>query len=349
MDLSNIFKRVTVKDKAFLARQLATMLNSGLTLDKALKIIIAQVKNAYLKDVLENVLLDLEGGINFSEALKKHPKVFDRVFINIVVSGEAVGKLAEVLVRLADQLEKEHEFISKIKGALYYPAFIIVTMGVMAVVMMIKVIPPLKEVFDEFDSQLPWTTRTLIDISNFVAVNWLLSLIILIAVVVFAVYFFRTKQGKYILDYLAIHYTAQLGVEIYMARFSRTLSMLIQAGTPIIEAIDITSEVINNTIYQGVLKRVSAQVERGVPMSVQLEKSKDFPIIIPQMVAVGEKTGEMSHVLENLAVYYEEESDTKVKGLTSLFEPVIIVLIGIVVAFMVISIIGPIYNIAQIG
>lgn len=349
MDISQILKRVTVRDKAFLARQLATMLNSGLMLDKALKIIIAQVRNAYLRSVLENVLQDLEGGIGFSQALKRHPKVFDRVFINIVVSGEAVGKLAEVLVRLADQLEKENDFISKVKGALYYPLFIIVTMAVMAVIMMVKVIPPLQEVFSEFNAQLPWTTRTLISISGFMASNWLICLVFLIALVVFLIYFLRTKQGKYLVDYIAIHYTAELGVDIFMARFSRTLSMLIQAGTPIIEAINITGEVINNSIYQQILKRVSNQVERGIPMSVQLEKSRDFPVIIPQMISIGEKTGEMAHVLENLAIYYEEESNNKVKGLTSLFEPAIIVIIGIAVAFMVISIIGPIYNIAQIS
>lgn len=349
MDLSNFFKHVSVKDKAFLTRQLATMLNSGLTLDKALRVIIAQVKNTFLKQTIEIVLEDLEGGVSFSQALRKHPKVFDRVFVNVVISGEAVGKLAEVLVRLADQLEKEDGFMSKVKGALYYPIFIIITMGIMVGVMMVKVIPPLKEVFSELNSQLPWTTQTVINISDFVANNWLVSIIIIFVAIGLLIYFFKTRQGKYLLDYSAVHYTAGIGIDIYMARFSRTLSMLIQAGTPIIEAIDITSEVINNSIYQSVLKRVSGQVERGVPMSVQLEKSKDFPIIIPQMISVGEKTGEMSHVLENLAQYYEEESNNKVKGLTSLFEPVIIVLIGIAVAFMVISIIEPIYNIAQIG
>ena len=246
-------------------------------------------------------------------------------------------------------MEKENAFISKIRGALYYPIFIVVVMFIMAGVMMVKVIPPLKEVFAEFQTELPWTTSLLINISDFVASNWLLVVILFIGLIVLIYYFFKTRQGKGLIDYFMIHYTANLGVDIYMARFSRTLSMLIQAGTPIIKAIEITGEVMNNSIYQRTLKRVSAQVERGIPMSAQLEKSKDFPIIIPQMVSVGEKTGELEHVLENLAIYYEEESDNMVKGLTSLFEPVIIVLIGLGVAFMVFSIIVPIYNIAQLG
>ena len=349
IDFDTLLKRVSAKDKSFLVRQLATMLSSGLTLDKSLAVIIAQVKNNYLKQVLLIVLNDLEGGIAFSEALKKHPRIFDRVFVNVVISGEAIGKMSEVLLRLADQLEKENGFVSKIKGALYYPGFIIFTMIIMAGVMMVKVIPPLKEVFSEYNSQLPWTTRVLIGASDFMATYWLIFAIVFIGAIAYFMYFIKTNQGKKFIDFVAIHYTLNIGVAVYMARFARTLSMLIQAGTPIIEAIEITGEVMNNSIYQKVLTRVSDQVERGIPISVQLEKSKVFPLIIPQMIAVGEKTGELEHVLENLAVYYEEESDTKIKNLTSLFEPVIIVLIGIAVAFMVFSIIGPIYNIAQIS
>lgn len=348
MDLSSITKKASAKDKAFLARQLATMLNSGLMLDRALQVIIAQVKSGYLREILQVVLKDLESGVSFSQALKKHPKVFDRIFINVVISGEAVGKMSDVLIRLADQLEKENRFTSKIKGALYYPIFIIFTMVIMAGIMMVKVIPPLKEVFAEFDTKLPWTTRALIGISSFMEVHWIIVVGFLVGLAILIGYFIKTKQGRYLIDSAAIHYTGGIGVDIYMARFARTLSMLIQSGTPIIEAIEITGEVMNNSIYQLALKRVSSQVERGVPMSVLLEKSTDFPIIIPQMISVGEKTGELAGVLENLAIYYEEESDNKVKGLTSLMEPVIIVLIGLAVAFMVFSIIGPIYQIAQL-
>jgi len=344
-----IFNRVTIKDRAFIARQIATMLDSGLTLDKSLKILKSQTHNLLLKITLKDVIADLEAGKTFSEALKKHPRVFDRVFINIVISGEAVGKLSEVLLRLAEQLDQQHSFISKIKSALYYPVFIIFIMIIMIIVMMLKVIPPLKEVFAEFEADLPWTTTTLLSVSNFVTQYWVVVFGILGFILFFLIYLSRTKQGKKIFDRIAIDYTMELGKDIYMARFSRTLGMLVKAGTPIIEAIDITSEVINNIIYRQILRRVSKQVERGVPISTQLEKNKDFPLLVPQMISVGEKTGQLEKVLDNLAQYYEGEVDAKIKGLTSLFEPVIIIFIGLGVAFIVFSIIMPIYQIAELS
>lgn len=343
-----ILDRVTTKDKAFMARQLAIMLTSGLTLDKSLLVISAQMRNLLLKKTLETIYADIEAGMTFSEALKKHSKIFDRVFINIVVSGEAIGKLGEVLLQLANQLEAQDEFYSKIKSALYYPVFILVLMAIIVGVMMVKVIPPLKDVFSEFQSTLPWTTRSLIWMSDFIAHYWYILFILIIGFIALIVYFVRTKQGKLIIDQFIINFTFNLGKDVYMARFARTMSMLIQAGTPILEAIDITSEVVNNIIYRKILKRVSRQVEKGAPMSVQLEKSKDFPVLIPQMVAVGERTGQMETVLDNLAKYYESESDEKIKALTSLFEPIVVVAIGIGVAFVVFAIIMPIYQIAQL-
>ncbi len=345
----SLFNRVTTKDKAFVARQLATMLSSGLTLDKALTILHSQIKNPLLKKTLKQVIEDLKKGKTFSEALKIHPKVFDRIFVNIVVSGEAVGKLAEVLTRLADQLEQQDVFISKVRNGLYYPLFIIFVMMIIMILMMIYVIPPLKEVFEEFGSQLPWTTTALINISDFVATYWMIVFSVLGILIVLMIYFFRTKQGKLILNKIAINYTSGLGKDIYMARFAQTMSMLIQAGTPIIEAIEITGEVMNNIVYQRVLSRVMKQMEKGVPMSVQLEKSKSFPTLIPQMISVGEQTGKLEEVLNNLARYYEEESNSKLKTINSLFEPVIIVLIGLGVAFIVFSVIMPIYQIAELG
>jgi len=344
-----IFERITTKDKAFLARQLATMLSSGLTLDKALVILRSQVTKATLKKTLNGIIDDLESGLPFSEALKKYPKVFDRVFINIVVSGEAVGKLPDVLVRLADQLEKQDTFLSKITGALYYPIFIFLVMIVIIILMMVYVIPPLKEVFSEFETSLPWTTTVLLSMSDFAVKYWWIVLSVAVLGILLLLYFFRTKQGKYILDEFLINSTLGLGKDVYMARFARTMSMLVQAGTPIIDTINITGDVMNNLVYKRILTRVSKQIERGVPMSVQIEKSKDFPILVPQMIAVGERTGKLEQVLNNLAIYYENESDNKIKAVTSLFEPMVIVILAIGVAFIVFSIIMPIYQIAELG
>lgn len=344
----SFFQRVSVKEKAFMARQLATMLSSGLTLDKSLGIISIQTKNDFFKKTLEEVQKDLEAGERFSVAIAKHPKVFDQVFVNIVVSGEAVGRLSEVLDRLADQLEKQNNFLSKIRGALLYPIFIVLAMIAVAILMMIKVVPELKSIFQEAGADLPWSTRTLIFISESIINYWWVYLIGLVGLIGLIRLALKTNQAQYWVSKLEINAPAGLGKDIYMARFARTLGMLISAGTPIIEAINITAEVMNNRIYEERLKKAASQVERGVPLSVPIEKAGIFPLIVSQMIAVGEQTGKLDETLENLAQYYEEESDNKIKSLSSLFEPAVIVLIGIAVGFLVFSIIIPIYQIAQL-
>lgn len=344
----SFLQRVTLKEKAFFARQLATMIGSGLTLDKGLSILVAQTKNPILRKTIELVIKDLEAGLPFSTAISKYPKVFDRVFVNVVISGEAVGRLSEVLDRLAGQLEKQNSFGSKIKGALLYPAFIVVAMIAIAIIMMVKVVPELKTIFLEAGAQLPWSTKLLIAVSDSLAGFWWIYILALIGIIIGIYYGLKTNWAQYAISKLEINAPGQVGRDIYMARFTRTLGMLISAGTPIIEALNITAEVINNKIYSERIKQAASQVEKGVPLSVPIERAKIFPVIVPQMISVGEQTGKLDETLQKLAEYYEEESDDKIKGLSSLFEPVIIVIIGLAVAFLVFSILMPIYQIAQI-
>lgn len=342
------FNRVSVKDKAFLSRQLATMLSSGLPLDRAVSILASQSRKKIIKDTLEAINKDLESGQKFSAAIARHPKVFDRVYVNIIISGEAVGKLAEVLVRLADQLEKENNFTGKIQGAMLYPIFITLAMIGVMILMMVKVVPQLKEIFIESGVELPWATKLLVSTSQFIINYWWICLLVLVGFIIIIRLFLVSKPGIYLLNKIQINLPWGIGKDVYMARFSRTLGMLVQAGTPIIEAVKITAEVMNNTIYKNSLFYVAEQLERGIPMSVPLEKDPYFPLIIPQMVMVGEQTGQLDRVLGNLARYYENQTDDKIKGLTSLFEPALIVIIGTGVGFVVFSILGPIYSIVQL-
>lgn len=344
----SFLQRVSLKEKAFLARQLATMLASGLTLDKSLTILLAQTKNFTLNKTLEAVIKDIEAGSPFSVAIAKYPKVFDRVFVNVVISGEAVGRLSDVLNRLAGQLEKQNSFLSKIRGAMLYPIFIVLAMIAVAILMMVKVVPELKGIFEEAGAELPWATKILIAISDSLAGFWWLYILILIGLIITIHFYLKTDQAKYLISKLEINAPGGIGKDIYMARFTRTLGMLISSGTPIIEALNITAEVINNKIYEERIKQAASQVEKGVPLSVPIEKSRIFPVIVPQMISVGEQTGKLDETLQKLADYYEEESDDKIKGLSSLFEPLVIVIIGLGVAFLVFSILLPIYQIAQI-
>lgn len=346
-----VFSRVTTRDKALLARQLATMLGAGLAIDQSFKILGEQTRNDKLKKVYLGIIADLEQGNNLAFALSKHRDVFDPVFIAIVRSGESSGKLDVVLDQLAIRLEQSDDFNSKVKAALYYPVFIIVTMFAIIVLMMIFIIPQLKEVFDGNGFALPWATQAIISVSNFTVNYWWLVLAGLIVIVGGFTLIIRTREGGSWWDGLKIRLPIfrELYTLIYMSRFCRTMSMLLQSGIPIMETIAITSDVIQNNIYTRSLKDIAAQVERGIPMSVPMQKDKRYPSMVSEMILVGEQTGKMSPVLTRLADYYEKETDTTIKGLSGLIEPIIIVIIGAGVGFLVISIIWPIYSIAQTG
>ena len=352
MNLSTeIFSRVTTKDKAMLARQLATMLSSGIAIDQSFKILASQTPRAGLKRSFQAIVTDLEQGNNLAFSLSKHRNIFDPVFIAIVRSGESSGKLNVVLDQLAERLEQSDDFNSKIKAALYYPIFIILTMIAIVVLMMIYIIPQLKTVFEDNGLTLPWTTKLIISVSNFTVQYWWIELIVVAVLGVAIILLLRSTEGGNYWDRIKIKLPIvnQLFKLIYMARFCRTMSMLLQAGLPIMETIAITADVIQNHVFTVSLKAIAAQVERGIPMSVPMQKDKHYPTLVSEMVMVGEQTGKMGQILTKLADYYERETATMIKGLSSLIEPVIIVIVGAGVGFLVFSIIWPIYGIAQTG
>ncbi len=342
------FNTVSSREKAFLARQLATMVVSGLPLDRGVGVLLTQTKKPALKTALEAILQDLEAGTAFSSALAKHPNVFDDIFVSVVVSGETVGKLAEVLDQLATQLEKQSDFAGKVKGALMYPAFIFVAMLIVGGITMTRVVPQLESIFKESGAKLPIATQILIAISNFLLHDWMLVVVLAVGVGVLVRVFLASPPGRRLLDTIAIRLPYEQGLDIYMARFSRTLGMLTQAGTPIIKALEVTGEVMNNSIYHAEMANIRAQVERGIPLSAPIAQSKLFPEIATQMILVGEQTGRLDDVLLRMAEYYESQSEDKIKNLSNLLEPVIIVIIGLAVGFMLYSILVPIYNVAQL-
>lgn len=346
-----LFSRVTSKEKVFFARQLAVMISSGLPIDQAINLVKMQTRNTAFKRVLEGVYRDIEAGEALSAALGKYPNVFDRVFVAVVRSGEASGKLDKVLTHLADRMESFQTFKSKVRSALAYPIFIICAMIIVIALMMIKVIPVLKSVFEESNVQLPWTTRSIIAISDFLVAYWWLVIIIAVILVAALWSFFRfTKTGRFWWDVIKLKFpiVKYVSYDMYMARFTRTLGMLIASGIPIIETIRITAAAMNNRVYIRILKKVIAQVERGIPMSVPLEKEKDFPVLVPQMIMVGEQTGRLETLMDKLADYYENEVDTKIKTIANLIEPVTIVIVGLGVGFLVYSILYPIYSLVQV-
>jgi len=350
VEILNLKNKVKIKDRANFARQMATMVNAGLPLPQVLNLLARSEKNQVLKNAILDIQEDLETGYSFSTSLSKHPKIFSRVFVNAVRAGEATGKLEIVLLQLADTLERDSQASNKLKTMMLYPAFIVLAMIVVGAIMMVRVVPILSSVFAEANESLPLATRILILISNFVTNFWWLLIVAFIALLIMMRVYSQTEKGKAVFDRLKlrIYILRDLSKMFYMARFSRTLGMLASAGVPLLESIQITSDAMDNAVYKSNLERVSIQVERGVAMSLAISKSDIYPPLVSQMILVGEQTGELDKVLVKMSKTYEEEYDTLVKGAATLIEPVVIVLLGGGVAFMVFAILIPIYQISLI-
>lgn len=342
--------RITMKDKALFARQLSTMVSAGLELSKAIKVSTAQARTDRIRSMLLDIYNDLEEGNSFSASLAKHSDAFDPVFISVVAAGEATGKLDVVLKQLADQLENDNNFVAKIRGAMYYPAFILCALVGIASYMLVKVVPQIKGLFDSAHTKLPAATRALLAISNFMIHSWWIALIVAVGLIIFLRYWAGSKSGGKVRDMLQIKLPVikNLYENIYMYRFSRVMSMLVGTGVPLLEALKIAATTMNNGIYERSIARIIGQVEKGVPLSVQLSKDPIFPQLIGQMAAVGEETGQLDNVFSKVADYYEDASEQMVRTVSTLIEPAILLVIGAGVAFIVFAILVPIYQISQL-
>jgi len=341
--------RITFADVSTFTRQLATMVNAGLPITEALVILRSQAKGSMQK-MAAQVLADVEGGEALSTALSRHPKVFSPTYIALVKSGEVGGVMDEVLVRLADNLEKQQEFRGRVKGALIYPAIIIVGMVIVGFIMMIFVIPRLTSLYSDFNAELPTPTKILIGFSNFVIGFWPLFLILFGAGFYGLSLYRKTPRGRRKTDELIfkIPIFGDLQRQIILTELTQTLSLMVGAGVSILEGLNITAGVVGNVVIADALRDAAKQVEKGFPVAFSFAKHPEaFPFILSQMVAVGEETGKMDEVLTKVSHIFEIESDQKVKTLTSAIEPIVMVVLGLGVGFLVIAIILPIYNLTS--
>jgi type IV pilus assembly protein PilC len=342
--------RFTLHDKLMLTRQLSTMVAAGVSLPKAMGIIAVQTQGERAKAIYYKIIAELESGQSFSTALAKFPDVFDPVMIAVIRSGEQTGNLDKVLDQLAKQFERDNYLVSKIRNALLYPSVILVAMFGIGVTMMVYIVPKFKEIFVSSQVDLPTATRILISISDSITSYWYMYLILLIGLIIGSRAFIISDYGQYAFDSLKLRFPVvrKISEGVYVTRLAQTLAMMSRSGVPILESIRLASTTINNELYREGLEYAASQVERGLPLSVPLSKNTNFPVLLSQMVAVGEQTGHLEGVMEKLGQYYEEETDERIKGMSSLIEPVLMILIGVAVAFIVISVITPIYKIAQI-
>lgn len=343
------FRRVGFGEIVNFTRQLATMVVAGLSLPEALSILRVQTPNPALVTVLNEIEHQIVSGGNLGDALAKYPQHFSQIYIALVRAGESSGQLDQVLIRLADSMESQRDFRSKVSGAMIYPVIIMIGMGIVVMIMMTVVIPKLTELYNDFGVDLPFATQLLISISQFFVSWWWL----VIAAVVGGGYAFlrwkETKVGQLIVDtvILSIPLFGELQKKIILVEFTRTLSMLITSGIRLLDALTILKDALDNVLFRNAIVDISKKVERGFPLGDTFGQYPVFPPIVSQMMKVGEETGKLDDTLLKLSKYFASESENLVKGLTTAIEPIIMVFLGVGVGFIVIAVITPIYNLTS--
>jgi type IV pilus assembly protein PilC len=348
-----IFNRVSSRELVVFTRILSVFLEVQIPLVDAVTVLRDQNKrNKYFTEILDQLVLDLQDGNLLSDAMEKHPKVFDKLFVSIIRSGEASGGLQEGLLYMADYLEEQYDLNNKIKGALAYPTFVLLIFVVLGLGIAYFVLPQLVEVLESVteggEAQLPWMTQIVVALSNFLQEYVWLVLIGLIGIVAGVVYGLKTEAGSKWADKwkLRVPVFGQLFTKLYIARFATNLRNLLRAGVPLISSLEISSKVVGNSVFEKIIQESIVNVKAGGQLSDTLMKHEEVPYIASQIIQVGEKTGKTILVLETLTRFYKQEVDTLVANLTVLIEPVMIVGLGIGVAIFVLSILMPIYNIA---
>lgn len=341
---------VNYKELVLFSRQLATLISARVPILQALRILEEQITSARLVAIIRDMVASVENGESFSLALSKHPEVFGNIYISLVRSGEASGSVAQSLTYLADQLEKDYELRGKVKGALTYPVFVLSALVVVGMLMFKFVLPKLTEVLKEQGGTLPAVSVAIISLTDFFAVYWWLVILVMAAVILGLRYYITTEGGRHQWDEAKIHVPiiGAIFQKIYLARFSRNLATLVAGGIPIIQAIQIVAETINNLIYRGILLDAAIRVTNGNTISDSLAAHRDeFPPLVTQMIRVGEQTAQLDQILAKLADFYEKEVDSKIQVLAQLLEPIIMIVLGIGVGALVAGILLPIYNIAS--
>lgn len=342
------FSKPTSEEIANFTRQFATMIGSGLPLAEALRILRSQSKSA-MKTVVEKILTEVEAGSTMADAIQESGGGFSSVYVAMVKAGESAGVLDQVMNKLADALEKQREFRSKTKGALVYPVIIMVAMVVIGTIMMIFVVPKLTAMYQDFGAELPGPTKALMAVSGFF-INYWYAFFGFIGVIFWILFnWSKTEVGALVLEQAVfkIPIWGKLKKDVILTEFSRTMSVLLGAGIPILDALNIVAATLGSVVFGSQVKQAAIYVEKGVGLSEAILRLDMFPQIMSQMVSVGEETGKLDEVLFKLAHYYESESETKIKALTTAIEPLIMILMGVGVGFLVIAVIMPIYNLTS--
>jgi type IV pilus assembly protein PilC len=342
--------RVQLADLVMFTRQLATMVDAGIAIVQALQALAEQTPNKVMRDTIKDVCSRVEAGESFSEALIRHPKSFNRLYVSMVHAGEKGGLLAEILARLATYLENSERLRKKVKTALMYPTVVTVVAIVITIFLLVKVIPTFKEVYAGFGAKLPGPTEFLITLSEFLQ-HYLFYCVIGVGLAIWGwLYYIKTKKGREFWDTQRIKLPVfgSIAHKICLARFTRTLASLVRSGVPILEVLQIVSQTVGNVLMEKSIKSAASDIERGDGIATALSKHPVFPTMIIRMLSAGEQTGNIDNMLERVADFLDEEIETTLSGLMSLIEPLLIVFLGVVIGGMVVCMFLPIFNLANI-
>lgn len=347
--ITSFFKRVTFSDITYMTRQLAIMLNAGLTIIDSIEILKKQTTKTAFKNMLGDIDKNIRDGKNFSAALAKYPDHFSTFYIALVKSGEASGKLDIILAKLAENLEFQRSFRSKIKNSLIYPIVIVIAMFGMIFVIMTFVVPRLTDLYESMDVELSASTQFLINISSFLENYWVFVIIGVVALAIGFQRALKSATGKKIFDTYVLHVPVfgKIIITAALVDATRTMSILIGSGVPILDALSIVTEVNTNEVFKNAFIRIKEKVEKGLSIGTAMSNEKIFPESLVQMTIVGEQTGHLDETLDKVSGYYQSETELAVKAMLTLIEPMILIVLGVTVGFVVMAVITPIFSLTS--
>ncbi len=347
--LNSFVDRVRFNDIVDITRQLAIMLNAGLTIVDALDILSRQINRVSLKGLIEDISKQVKGGAPLSSAMRKYPQYFSNLYIALIKSGEASGKLSDILMKLADNLDKQREFKTKLKGAMVYPAVVVSAMVIVMFIMITFVLPKMLSLYKDFNIDLPLPTKILLVVSSFSSSYWPIIIPVVIVGILLIRKYFKSKQGKRQVDFFMLKAPIINNVikQAALVDSTRTLSILTGSGVSILDSLTIVVDTTSNVIYQDAFQRVYKNIEKGQSLGSSLSHEEVFPPILVQMTIVGESTGHLDDTLDRLSKYFEFQSESAIKAITTLVEPAVLVVLGIGVAFLVLAVILPIYKLTE--
>ena len=341
---------VPMKEKVVFMRQMATMVGAGLPLSRSLEIMTQQVANPQFKKVLKNVLDSVQSGKTLADSFRAEEEVFDNITVNLIEAGEESGNLDIVLEKLATELEEKDDLAGKIKSAMIYPAIILVIIAAVILLMMFVLVPAMADIYDDFDAELPFITTALMSMSDFVINYWWALLVGALVLFIGGKFYLDSPGGKRTFDKLVlkIPVVGDIVAKMQISQFTRILSLLLGSGLSIIKAIELTADSLSNSMFRETLMEAKNEVEKGGPLAIPIARSEYYPLLVSSMVAVGEETGEMDTVLAKVAEYYKNEVDTATENLSTILEPVFLVVMGVAIGFIALGVYMPMFQLSAV-